>query len=79
MITVNTREARSRMSELLDEAEHGTVIEITRRGKVVARLVPAGIEEPRRLPDLGDFRAGIEMGGEPMSATIRKSRNEERL
>lgn len=78
MKTVNAREVRARMSELLDEAEHGTVIAITRRGRVVARLVPADPGVPPRLPDLGAFRAGIAVAGAPTSAIVGRLRREER-
>jgi prevent-host-death family protein len=78
MKTVNAREVRSRMSELLDEAEHGTVIAITRRGRIVARLMPAEAGELPRLPDLGAFRAGIAVAGAPTSAFVERLRGEER-
>jgi prevent-host-death family protein len=78
MKLINAREVRNRMSELLDEAEHGASIAITRRGKVVARLVPADAGELPRLPDLGAFRAGIAVAGEPTSAVVSRLRGEER-
>jgi prevent-host-death family protein len=34
-------EAKAKLLSLLDEVEHGEEIEITRRGRVVARLAPA--------------------------------------
>jgi prevent-host-death family protein len=34
-------EAKNKLSALLDQVERGSEIAITRRGKVVARLVPA--------------------------------------
>ncbi len=38
---VNVREARKQLSQLLKAVEHGERVEITRRGKVVARIAPA--------------------------------------
>lgn len=37
---INVREARRRLSSLLDRVERGEEVRITRNGKVVARLVP---------------------------------------
>jgi prevent-host-death family protein len=41
MREVGTFEAKNKLSELLDQVEHGAEIVITRRGKAVAKLVPA--------------------------------------
>jgi prevent-host-death family protein len=46
MIEVGTYEAKTRLSELLDEVEKGETVVITRHGKPVARLVAE--EEVRR-------------------------------
>lgn len=45
MITVGSFEAKTKLAELLDKVEDGEVVTITRRGKAVARLVPAKSEE----------------------------------
>lgn len=47
MVRVGAYEAKTRFSELLTQAEGGAEIEITRNGRIVARLVPA--EAKRRL------------------------------
>lgn len=44
---VNLADAKARLSELVTQAEGGETIEITRRGKVVARLVPANVTRPK--------------------------------
>jgi prevent-host-death family protein len=41
MRQVGSFEAKNKLSELLDQVEHGAEIVITRRGKAVAKLVPA--------------------------------------
>lgn len=41
MRTIGAFEARNRLGRLLDEVEHGEEVVSTRRGKEVARLVPA--------------------------------------
>ena len=40
MTEIGAFEAKNKLSELLDRAEHGEEVVITRRGKPVARLVP---------------------------------------
>lgn len=79
MITVNAREARKKLSELLTEAERGQTVEITRRGEVVAQLVPAPPKRPQ-FPDLTKFRDSIQVKpGAPTGAElIRQLRDEER-
>jgi prevent-host-death family protein len=39
--SVGGHEAKTHLSKLLDEVEDGSTVEITNRGRVVARLVPA--------------------------------------
>jgi prevent-host-death family protein len=59
---VGSFEARNKLSGLLDRAEHGEDIVITRRGKPVAKLVPfqnaPGTEQARlaaqRIRDLAE-------------------------
>lgn len=41
MDTVSVYDAKARLSELVDRAESGQSTTITKRGRVVARLVPA--------------------------------------
>ena len=51
--SVGVHQAKTHLSRLLDEVAKGDEIEITNRGRVVARLVPA----ERPLPNYG-FDAG---------------------
>ncbi|MCX5844214.1 MAG: type II toxin-antitoxin system prevent-host-death family antitoxin [Deltaproteobacteria bacterium] len=74
---INVKEARSKLSSLLDRVEEGTEVILLRRGKEVARLVPpSGMG--RRLPSLSDFRSSIKTRGIPLSETVIKGRQEER-
>jgi prevent-host-death family protein len=41
MLTIGAFEAKNRLSELLDAAENGKEIMITKHGRPVAKLVPA--------------------------------------
>ena len=75
---ISVKEARAKFSSLLNQVMDGDEVIIRRRGKEIARLVPPASGEGRRLPSLGDFRRGIRLKGEPLSATVRRGRKEER-
>jgi len=55
MQAVNLAEAKAHLSELVDRVESGDQIDITRRGKPVARLTAA--TRPRKPIDLGMLRS----------------------
>lgn len=74
---INVKEARSKISALLDLTQKGEEILISRRGKRVARLVPVA-DAQKRLPDLSAFRASIAVKGDPLSRTVIDGRNGER-
>lgn len=74
---ISVKEARSRFSSILDKVEDGREIIIRRRGKEVARLIPAG-EAGKTLPSLKKFRNTIRMKGEPLSSVVKRGRKEER-
>ncbi len=74
---INVKEARNKISALLDITQKGGEVLISRRGKKVARLVPAADAE-KRLPDLSVFRASIAVKGGPLSRTVIDGRNAER-
>jgi prevent-host-death family protein len=50
MQTVNLADAKTRLSELVNKAEAGETVCITRRGKLVAQIVP--VPSKPRLIDL---------------------------
>lgn len=74
---INVKEARSKFSSLLNQVEGGEEVIIRRRGKEVARMVPPG-GVGKRLPSLRKFRAALRTRGEPLSATVKRGRTEER-
>lgn len=74
---VNVKEARSKMSFLLDRTEMGEEIVILRRGKRVARLV-AVTDACKRLPDLRGFRDSILVKGKSLGEAVMQGREEER-
>jgi len=76
MLEINVKEARSKLSTLLDKVERGEEIIIMRHGKKVARLVPT--ESTGDLPSLERFRKSIKISGKSLSQTVIDLRNEER-
>ncbi|MDP3098205.1 MAG: type II toxin-antitoxin system prevent-host-death family antitoxin [Syntrophales bacterium] len=74
---VNVKEARAKISSLLDRTQKGEEVVIVRRGKRVARLVAVG-DTDKRLPDLRTFRNSISLKGEALSGAVIQGRSEER-
>lgn len=79
MTEVSIAEAKAHLSELVERAEAGETVRITRRGKPVARLIPetkkkkkVDVEALRRLTESSPWQ--------PVSAGefIRKMRDEDR-
>lgn len=77
MARINVKEARENIKMLLDRVEAGEEIVILRRGKEVARLVPAA-ETKRRLPSLDEFRRSIRLRGRAMSRVVAEEREQAR-
>lgn len=79
MREIGAFEAKSKLGQLLDWVEDGEEIVITRRGKIVARLVP-----PRAPFDRDRARAaavairvmskGVKLGGAPIKDLISEGR-----
>lgn len=68
MKEVGAFEAKSRLGQLLDWVEAGEEVVITRRGKIVARLVPPSAafdrERSRRAAqEIREMRKGITLSG----------------
>jgi len=78
MDKVGVKEARERLSELVRAAENGETVTITRRGKDVARIVPATQKTLKPLPDLSEFRASIKIEGRSLTDELLAMRREER-
>jgi prevent-host-death family protein len=74
---ISVKEARAKFSSLLNRVKDGDEVIIRRRGKEIARLLPPS-GGGKRLPALSDFRRSIRLKGGPLSATVRKGREEER-
>ena len=78
MDTINLKEARRRLGELVRAAERGETTVITRRGRTVARLAPAKRKRLPGLPDLSAFRASIKVKGRSLTEELLAMRREER-
>jgi prevent-host-death family protein len=78
METLNIRDARQHLSEIVDAAERGESVVITRRGQKVACVGPVGPAADGGLPDLSKFRAEIQTKGKSLSASLVDARQQER-
>ena len=71
---VGIRQARQDLPYLIDRAEAGEEVIITRQGRPVAKLVAAP-RDPMPLPSLLDFRTRIGRSGTPAAQLIRDERD----
>jgi prevent-host-death family protein len=71
---IGIRQARQALPELVDRAEAGEEIVITRQGHPVAKLVAAP-KTNRALPSLAQFRAALGSPGTPAVTLLREERN----
>ncbi len=79
MRSISLAEAKAHLSAVLDQVEAGELVEITRRGKPVARI--AGIVAPRKPIDVAKLKALTDsMTPSPISAGefVRAMRDDER-
>jgi prevent-host-death family protein len=79
MREIGAFEAKNKFGHLLDEVEHGEEIVITRRGKPVARLVPAepgfDREKARRaVAGILELSKGVTLGGLKIKDLIDEGR-----
>lgn len=77
MRTVTLADAKTHLSQLIDQVEAGEDVVITRRGKPVARI--SGVAQPARpLRSLAAFRAQLPRVRRPSVELIGKMRDEGR-
>lgn len=77
MTTIGSRDARIRLARLLDEVAEGRSVIITRRGRAVARLVPAsrqGDEPDEIIAALRSARRGVRRGRSSVRKLIADGR-----
>ena len=76
--TVGAFEAKNRLSELLQLVENGEEVTITKHGRPVARLVPAGHHNPARvreaIEELREFRKHHSLDGLTIKDLINEGR-----
>jgi prevent-host-death family protein len=80
MRKVGAFEAKNRLGALLDSVERGEEIVITRRGKPVARLVPAEVgfdrtKARRAVAGLLEASRGVTFGGLKIKDLINEGRS----
>lgn len=79
MKNVNIAEAKARLSELVESAEAGDSVCITRRGKPVAKLVPATTAAKRIDPAaLKNVTRSMPRQKQTAGAFVRAMRDEDR-
>ncbi len=79
MDDVTVAEAKAHLSELIERAERGEPVRITRRGRLVARIT--GMERPVQAIDLNALRAltaSQPVQPEPARSWLRSVRDEDR-
>lgn len=77
MVRVSLAQAKAKLSALVDQAETGEDVVITRHGKPVARL--SAVARPRApLRPLQRFRAKLPAWRRSSAALLRAARNDER-
>lgn len=79
MRSVSVAEAKAHLSELLDAVEQGEELEITRRGKPVAKVT--GLPPPLKPLDIEAIRRHLDslpMQEESAGDFVRRMRDEER-
>lgn len=79
MAAISLADAKAHLSALIDRVEAGETIEITRRGKAVARI--SGITKPRQRINMAALEAlAAAMPPQPQSAAdlVRAMRDDER-
>jgi prevent-host-death family protein len=78
MIRVGTHEAKTHLSELLGRVAEGEEVLITRYDAPVARIVPVGGKQKRRvgevIQDIREFRKGKKLGDLSLREMIEEGR-----
>jgi len=77
MKTVNVREMRNHIGQVLSTAEHGETVVIKRHGRKVAKLSPLDANETG-LPSMKALRDRIARKGDPLSRDLVGARKQER-
>ncbi len=82
MKAVKLADAKAHLSQLVDRAEAGESVEITRHGKPAARLVPPEASQPKRrfdLAALAKMTDGLPVQRQCAGEFVRVMRNSDRF
>ncbi len=71
---IGIKQARQELPDLIDRAEAGEEIVITRQGKPVAKIT-AIPRSPKALPSLAQFRQSLGDNGTPAAELLRSERD----
>ncbi len=80
MDVISLADAKARLSEIVDRVEAGSSVDITRRGKPVARLT--AVAGPRKRVDVGLLRAltaGMKLQTQGAAELVRSMRDDDRF
>jgi prevent-host-death family protein len=81
VVDVSIAEAKAKLSEIVAAVEAGETHVITRRGKVVAKIVPAGDRHPNRKLDVEALRKltdSMPMANVSAGELVRQMRDDDR-
>ena len=76
MATISVADAKAHLSELIDRAESGEQIVITRHGRPVAQL-SAAVTPKKPIRSMAAFRARMPKLNPPLSQSLREMRDED--
>jgi prevent-host-death family protein len=79
-VTINLKDAKAKLSELVERARAGEIVTISRRGKVVAQLTASpGAREPINLDDLRALTRSLPQTEQGANELIRELRDDARF
>jgi prevent-host-death family protein len=79
MPQISLADAKAHLSRLVDEVEAGETVDITRRGKAVARLTSAKVaRQPIKVAELKRLVSSLPEAGESAESVVREMRNSDR-
>ena len=78
MDSMSIKDARQQFAKLINAAQRGHSVSITRRGKTVAQINPAAGTKRPKLPNMAAFRESLGKPVKDSKATIRHLRDQER-
>lgn len=78
MHTFSVAEAKAKLSQLIELAESGQPVTITKRGRPVVQLIAGSAPPPQCFPNLEEFRSNLPKQKQSAAGVIRKMRDTDR-